>query len=162
MWHWDARPLSEFLSPADFQLSRSLLAIVGKGLRLPCSLAWEHPRSPSGAAEVCWYACNAAPAGREHPALAETFQPSLRPSRHGLPSPALPFRAEGWGWGAQSCQESKAGGCGRCGKGSSGKAEFAWVPPLCSPKVLLHRGASLGTSSCWPKLLCSQPLCFVG
>lgn len=91
MWHRDARPLSEFLSPTDFQLSRSLLAIVGKGLRLPCSLAWEHPRSPSGAAEVCWYACNVAPAGREHPALAETF-PALAetfPAWPPLPSSPL-------------------------------------------------------------------------
>lgn len=81
MWHQDARPLSGFLSPADFQLSRSLLALAGKGLKLPCSLLWEHPCSPSGAAEVCWYVCNAAPAGREHPALAETF-----PARPPLPS----------------------------------------------------------------------------
>lgn len=78
---------------------------------------------------------------------------AARPSRHGLPSPALPPGTEPWGWGAGTCRESKTRGWRRAGKGSSCQAAIPWAPPLLSPKMLMNKGASLGMSWCWPKVL---------
>lgn len=45
----DAWPSGGFLSPTASQLSRSLMLVVGKGLRLPRCPAWEQPAAAAAA-----------------------------------------------------------------------------------------------------------------
>lgn len=92
---------------------------------------------------------------RRRPAASTQPSPERCETFPAQPSPPLLFppSTEPWGWGAGTCRESKTRGWRRAGKGSSHQAAFPWAPQLRSPKMLRSKGATLGTSWCWPKVL---------